>query len=150
MTPRAMVIDSLIDEIGEERMRDVLAAADAEAIAFPGAPKRETQTLITDFRDWRYLLDLLEEVGGSTQAADLFETWVAADTELPLLADHEAAHRRYDALVEDAQGWMPAYALRSQMARWAFDARGSRARARPGRPRPASRDRAAGGDAGSR
>jgi hypothetical protein len=116
-----VVIDSVIDEIGEERMREVLAAADAEAIAFPGAPKRETHTLIADFRDWRYLLDLLEQIGGSTQATDLFRTWVASNVELPLLADHDAAVKRYEALVGRADGWRPAYALRSQMARWAFD-----------------------------
>jgi hypothetical protein len=116
-----MILDSLIDEIGEERMRDVLADADAEAIAFPGAPKRETHTLIADFRDWRYLLDLLQQVGGSKKAGDLFETWVASDVDRPLLADHEAANRLYDALVDRAEGWMPGYALRSQMARWAFD-----------------------------
>jgi hypothetical protein len=115
------VIDSLIDEIGEARMREVLAAADAQTIAFAGAPKRETHTLLVSFRDWRYLLDLLQQVGGSRQAADLFETFVASDVELPLLADHEAAVRRYAELVERADGWRPAHALRSQMARWAFD-----------------------------
>jgi hypothetical protein len=102
-------------------MREVLGAADAQAIAFAGAPKRETHTLVADFRDWRYLLDLLQQVGGSKQAADLFGTWVASDVELPILADHEAAVRRYTALVERAGGWLPGYALRSQMARWAFD-----------------------------
>ena len=116
------VIDSLVDEIGEARMRDVLAAAADQEIAFAGAPKRETQTLVADFRDWRYLLDLLEQVGGSRQAADLFQTFVASDVELPLLYDHEAAVRRYAALVDEADGWQPGYALRAPMARWAFDA----------------------------
>jgi hypothetical protein len=115
------VVDAVIDEIGEERMRAVLGAADAQAIAFAGAPKRETHTLVADFRDWRYMLDLLQQVGGSKQAADLFETWVVSDVELPILGDHEAAVRRYAALVERASGWLPGYALRSQMARWAFD-----------------------------
>ena len=116
-----LVIDSLIDEIGEERMRDVLAAADAQAIAFTGTARRETHTLLADFRDWRYLLDLLQQAGGSTAATDLFRTWVVSDVELPLLADHEAAVRRYAELVDRADGWQPGYALRSQMARWAFD-----------------------------
>ena len=115
------VVDELIGEIGEERMREVLAAADEQAIAFAGAPKRETHTLLASFRDWRYLLDLLQQVGGSTRAAELFKTWIVSDVELPVLADHEDAVRRYEALVERADGWLPGHAIRSQMARWAFD-----------------------------
>jgi hypothetical protein len=118
------VVDALIDEIGEERMREVLAAAEEQVIAFDGVPKRESHTLLAGFRDWRYLLDLLQQVGGSTRAAELFETWVASNVELPVLADHEAAVRRYEALVERADGWLPGHALRQQMARWAFDSVG--------------------------
>ncbi len=114
------VIDALVDEIGEDGMREVLAAADAEAIAFPGASKRETHTLVATFKDWRYFLDLLEQVGGSTQAPELFKTWVVSDVERPLLVAHERLVGQYDRLVERADGWLPAYAIRAQMARWAF------------------------------
>ena len=115
------VIDAVVDEIGEERMREVLAAANDRSIAFPGAARPESQMNVASFRDWRYLLDLLEQVGGSTEAAELYETWVVSDVERPILADHEAAVRRYAQLVDDADGWLPAYALRAPMARWAFD-----------------------------
>ncbi len=114
------VIDMLIDEIGEEGMREVLAAADAESIAYPGAPRRETQRLVATFKDWRYFLDLLEQVGGSAQAPELFKTWVLSDAERPLLVAHERLVGRYDRLVERGDGWLPAYAIRAQMARWAF------------------------------
>ena len=114
------VIDSLIDEIGEDGMRKVLAAADDEAIAYPGAPKREYQTVVATFKDWRYFLDLLEQVGGSSQAPELFKTWVISDVERPLLVDHEQLVGRYDRLVERADGWLPGYAIRAQMARWAL------------------------------
>ncbi|MET1232209.1 MAG: hypothetical protein ABWY52_05090 [Candidatus Limnocylindrales bacterium] len=102
-------------------MREVLAAADVESVAFAGAQRRESQMILASFRDWRYLLDLLQQVGGSTEASELFETWVVSDVERPVLADHEAAVRRYAQLVEDADGWLPAHALRAPMARWAFD-----------------------------
>ncbi|MFI5292310.1 MAG: hypothetical protein ACHQ02_05555 [Candidatus Limnocylindrales bacterium] len=114
------VIDTLIDEIGEDGMRMVLAAADDEAIAYPGVPKRETQTLVATFKDWRYFLDLLEQVGGSAQAPELFKTWVVSDNERPLLVVHERLVAQFDRLVERADGWLPAYAIRAQMARWAF------------------------------
>jgi hypothetical protein len=115
------VIDALIDEIGEERMREVLAAADLESIAFAGAQRRESQMVLAGFRDWRYLLDLLQQIGGSTEAGELYETWVVSDVERPILADHEAAVRRYRQLVDDADDWLPSHALRAPMARWAFD-----------------------------
>src|SRR5207344_1595584 len=89
-------------------------------IAYAGAPKRETQSIVATFKDWRYFLDLLEQVGGSTQASDLFTTWVASDVERPLLVAHERLVRQYDRLVERADGWLPAYAVRAQLARWAF------------------------------
>lgn len=115
------VLDTLIDEIGVSRMAAILEAAAKQEIAFIGEPRTETHTLLADFRDWRYLLDLLQQRGGSEQASELFETWVVADVERPLLADHEAAVARYDRLIDAAGGWRPAHAVRSQLARWAFE-----------------------------
>ncbi len=48
-------------------------------------PSARRQTLVATFKDWRYFLDLLEQVGGSTQAPELFKTWVVSDVERPLL-----------------------------------------------------------------
>jgi hypothetical protein len=116
-----LVFDALLDEIGEPAMRDVLAAADAQEIAYAGRPPAERHTNVADFRDWRYLLDLLQQRGGSREAGALFETWVVSDTERPLLDDHERVVRRYASLLAEADGWLPGQAIRAPLARWAFD-----------------------------
>ena len=51
--------------------------------------------------DWRGLLDLLEAHSASS-FEDLWRTWVARDTDLPLLDDRAAARADYDAVVTAA------------------------------------------------
>ena len=102
-------------------MREVLAAADDQAIAYPGAPKRETQTLVATFKDWRYFLDLLEQVGGSTPGGRALRDLGRLGRRAPVAGRPRAARRAVTTrLVERADGWQPAYAIRAQMARWAL------------------------------
>jgi hypothetical protein len=111
------VIRALVDEIGVERMRAVLAAAAGEQIPYVGAGTAEQ---VTGAADWRRFLDLLEETGGSTRATDLFDRWIVLDSERPLLADRTEARSAYGALVEAGAGWLPGIAIREPMAEWDF------------------------------
>jgi len=113
-----MIVRTLFDEIGAERMRGVIAAAAAGEIAYIGRPTVEDQGSLVTWTDWRYFLDLLEQRGGSEQAAVLFRTWVVGDEEAPSLATHEAARAAYATLVERGDGWLPGMVIRSAMARW--------------------------------
>ena len=54
--------------------------------------------------DWRALLDLLEERTGLTYD-DLWRTWVARDTDLPLLDARRDARTAYDEVLAAAGEW---------------------------------------------
>lgn len=110
------VLHEVAAEIGPEALAEVIRAADQgrPAYAGPGIP---------DLRrtfDWRELLDLLAEVGGSTKAADLFERHVVSDADAEAFASRAAARERYAALVEAGDGWIPPASLRLAMTDWRF------------------------------
>lgn len=111
------VIRSLVNEIGIERMRQVLAAASGGLIAYAGAggPERVGGTA-----DWRRLLDLVDEVGGSTKADGLFRTWVVSRNDLGLMDQRDAARARYQELVRRGGDWRPPLNVRAPLSDWTF------------------------------
>jgi hypothetical protein len=111
------VMDAIADEIGIEELAAVIRAADAGEIAYrgPGVPEEIARTF-----DWRELLDLLEEVGGSTKAAGLFERHVVAPTEVELFELRAAARTGYAALLEAGEGWAAPTSIRLAMTDWRF------------------------------
>ena len=111
------VLHQIVEEIGAERLTEVIEAADAGRPAYlgPGVPEELARTF-----DWRELLDLLEEVGGSETAADLFEDLVVSDDEAEAFADRLAARARYAELVEAGDGWAPPTGVRLAMTGWRF------------------------------
>ena len=72
--------------------------------------------------DWRGLLDLLEaDTSGSYD--DLWRTWVARDSDLPLLDARAEARSRYDAVVGAAKAagdWQLPRSVRDAMRAWQF------------------------------
>jgi hypothetical protein len=114
------VMAAIVADLGDERMRDVFDAADRGAIAYRGAPEPETVGGGTP--DWRRFLDLLEELGGSDEAGELFERWVVPANDLPRLEERAAARERYAALVAAGGDWLPPLAIRRPMSQWSFDA----------------------------
>ena len=70
--------------------------------------------------DWRGLLDLLE---AHTTASfdDLWRTWVARDTDLPLLQVRAAARARYAAVLQEAGDWQLPRPVRDALRAWRFD-----------------------------
>jgi hypothetical protein len=74
--------------------------------------------------DWRGLLDLLDE-GGAASYDDLWRTWVARPSDLPLLDARQAARERYDAVVAAAGDWQLPRPIRDAMRAWRFDAAGA-------------------------
>jgi hypothetical protein len=113
------LVRALVNEVGEEGMRKVLGAAEARQTAYVGAGTPET---ITYDNDWRRLLDLLEEDGGSKNAVSLFRQTVVTDDQKPLLEERAAARRAYADLVAAGDGWRPGYVIRDPMGRWEFAA----------------------------
>jgi hypothetical protein len=111
------VIRALTDEIGEDSMRKVLAAANVHQTAYVGAAKPETVTLQND---WRRFLDLLQVIGDSKSAEDLFRRWIVSPDQEPLLDARVAARTAYATLLEAGRGWQPGYVVRDPMGRWEF------------------------------
>jgi hypothetical protein len=72
--------------------------------------------------DWQELLDLFEEVGGSTKAALLFERHVVGTDQGQLFADRAAARLRYADLLDAGKGWAAPTSIRLAMSDWRFPA----------------------------
>jgi hypothetical protein len=111
------VMRAIVDDVSEARMRDVFRAAAAQTVTYPGAGPAEKSGFVPD---WRRFLDLVTDVGGSTKAEGLLETWVltpAQDAELPA---RDAARTKYAQLVRDGAGWQPGIVVRKPMSDWRF------------------------------
>ena len=109
------LLEQLHDEIGDDGMRAVIRAAQAETIPYVGAGEPEA---LPGDADWRRFLDLLEEVGGSKAATDLFATWVVEPTDKASLQARASAREAYATLVDEGEGWLPPLLVRSPMATW--------------------------------
>lgn len=72
-------------------------------------------------KGWQRLLDLLEERTG-TSYTDLWDEWVVADADRPLLAERSAARSAYAAVVRRAGGWELPQRIRYDLGAWSFDA----------------------------
>jgi hypothetical protein len=115
------VIRQLMDEVGEQGMRDVLRAAAEHQIAYLGEGPPEQLEAALAKPDWRILLDLLEERAGASETGELFETWVLRPDEMATLRAREAARKDYQRLIEDGAGWAPPLTVRRAMAAWDFE-----------------------------
>ena len=112
------VIDAVADEIGPDKMREVLAAARDGQITYLGDPSPEhTTETIT----WRQLLDLYQEIGGSEDAPDLFREHVVSARQRSDLRDRERARAAYAKLVDAGDGWTAPVEVREQMSGWRFE-----------------------------
>lgn len=111
------VVRTLLAEIGDESMRDVLAAAEHHWIPYVGAGPVET---VAGPADWRRFLDLLQEVGGSTTADEVFRRWVVTDAQVDILDRRAAARTMWADLVEAGGDWLAPYAVRDPLSRWDF------------------------------
>jgi hypothetical protein len=112
------VVQQIVDEVGVDHMREVLAAVDARTIAYVGDAPPEVVDTATD---WRRFLDLVDEVGGATTADDLIERYVVNTDQAPMLAPRAAAREAYAALVTNGAEWAPPIGVRRRMSEWEFD-----------------------------
>jgi hypothetical protein len=112
------IMDALADEVGDDGMRSIFTAADAHANPYAGDAEVDAPTLAAT--NWHLLLDLAEEVGGSTGFEALLRSYVATPDELPELDARAAARTTYDALQTSGGSWTPPGGVRESMARWAF------------------------------
>ena len=112
------VIDSLVDEIGVEKMREIFDAVANGSISYRG--NADAEAFFVE-QDWRMLLDLAENIGGSTTARGLIEQYVVTPEQAPLLAQRDAARATYAALQTAGGDWAPPLVVRELMSQWKFD-----------------------------
>lgn len=109
------VLQQVVDEIGFESMRDVVYAVSNDEIAYRGEPEPESVARAT--AAWYHFLDLLQEVGGSEDADELFFDHV---TEFEY-EERDAARRLYEEVRASTNGWELPLLIREPMSRWQFE-----------------------------
>jgi hypothetical protein len=112
------VILRLVQDIGEDGMRAVLAAADAEENAYVGDTGPEKTGAVPD---WRRFLDLVEERGDTETADDLFTKWVVPPADRTILRERQEARDAYAALDAAGAEWAVPRGVRAYMSLWRFD-----------------------------
>jgi hypothetical protein len=112
------VISEIYDEVGQEGFQRALASGFDSTIPYVGNTEPE---IVRGVVDWRRTLDLFEVVGGSTNAGELYETYVVAEDDAALLDERAEARAIYDEFVAASAGWGAPRELREAMAYWEFD-----------------------------
>jgi hypothetical protein len=112
------VAHQLVEEVGIEKMRTILDLMANDRIAYRGAGEPES---VTAAEDWRRLLDLVEEVGGSTTAEALFRELALTTLQTAQLDERAGARDAYKALLADGHGWLPPLYVREPMDQWLFE-----------------------------
>lgn len=111
------LLTKFANELGDKVFTKVVQAAVAKTMPYQGdEPAKNTTGDVT----WQTMLDLLEEVGGSEKAVNLFKTWVLTNGGKAELKERAEARKVYDELEQDGDGWSPPLELRDQMTWWNF------------------------------
>lgn len=111
------VVRGLFDEIGERRRTELLAALIRGTRAYQG---EGDEVVVGGSVGWRELLDLAEQIGGSTELAQTYRDTVLAPDSRDELDLRDETLAAYAALVERGGTWAAPEAVRGEMARWRF------------------------------
>jgi len=111
------VVRTLTNEIGTDKMREVFHAASDGTYSYLGDLEPET---VAGTANWKRMLDLVENVGGSTKATALFRDLVVTDSQRRDLQARTRARKSYDKLVDAGDGWSVPASIREDMTRWRF------------------------------
>lgn len=111
------VVQQVLDEIGDDKMREVLAAVADRTIAYRGEAKAETLDQLTD---WRRFLDLVDEVGGAENADELIADYVVTSSQGAQLDERADARELYQQLVAEGGTWAAPLLVREKMSIWSF------------------------------
>lgn len=111
------VIRTISDEIGAGGLAAVVAAAESDLAAYsPGARGHE------GVDDWQRFLDLLQEVGRSEVAEQLFRDLVVDEETAALLDERATAREAVERHVSRIGDWEVPEVLRTPLEEWEFEA----------------------------
>lgn len=111
------VVSQLVDEIGLDKMREVLQLVDSGETIYPGDGDPEEWNSQSG---WKDMLDLLEAVGGSTEARDLMVRYVIEDGDTDVLNRRDDAREVYATLDERSGDWASPVVVRKRLDDWSF------------------------------
>ena len=111
------VVQQLLEEIGDDKMRDVLAAVADRTIAYRGEAEPEPLDQLTD---WRRFLDLVEEVGGAETSDELMADYVVTLSQSAQFDARAAIRESYRELVNEGGTWAAPLLVRKEMSIWSF------------------------------
>lgn len=111
------VMHELVEEIGDDGLRELLRLADAGRIVDAGDRDPEA----APSTDWEYLYDLATLELGSETIEDLFRTYVLTPDEIAALDERDEMRTRYGELAEAGGEWAPPLQVRRYMGTWNWD-----------------------------
>jgi hypothetical protein len=111
------VLDALVDEIGFDRTREVVAALDAGT-----SPYDETVQGDRPAQEWQRVHDTFVEVARSTTVGDMFRTWVVGPDDVALIDRRDGAVDEVAGLTERSAPWALPVGVRQVLERWELDA----------------------------
>lgn len=112
------VMQALVDDIGDDGLRMLLAHSDAGLVPYVGDPDPEESFGASD---WRYLYDLADRLVGSDRVVELFDAFVLGDDDRTQVATRAGLVERYDALAERGGELSPPLEVRRRLASWSFE-----------------------------
>ncbi len=112
--PWVGALGAVFGELDDSGIAAVIGLLDEGSIAYTGT----SEVARTSALDWRVVLDVVENVAGTSEAADLFGAVVEADAELERRA---TARLDYFDLVTRSDDWSLPPWVRVPMADWDFD-----------------------------
>ena len=110
------MLDGLVDEIGLDRMRDVVAALGSGSSPYGATSDVERPEL-----DWKRVYDVLVEVGGATTAGDVFRSHVVGEADAPMIERRDRAAADVAGLAERSAPWELPVGVRNRLERWETD-----------------------------
>jgi hypothetical protein len=110
------VVDVLVDELGFDRMRDVIASLRGSASPYGAV----TEVARPDL-DWKRVYDVFVEVGGSVDASDVFRAEVVGADDASLIDRRDRAAADVADLAEHSSPWGLPVGVRNRLERWEID-----------------------------
>ena len=110
------VVDVVVDEIGFDRTRDVVAALRVGTSAYDldAAGERPDE-------EWQRVYDALVEIGGAATAPDVFRAWVVDADGAGLIEVRDRAAANVADLTRRSAPWRLPAGIRNRLERWEFE-----------------------------
>jgi hypothetical protein len=112
------VVDALVDDIGFDRTRDVIAVLQSGTSPYGGAGTSDVER---PGADWKRVFDVFVEIGGANVAQEVFVAHVVDADGASSIDRRDLAADDVDALVTRSSPWNLPIGVRNRLERWEFD-----------------------------